>query len=519
MPRKNKLLMTALISTPVIATGILLYTIGVLTPAKQAAWGRAELKLLERTYYTTRYRTIIDKWRRTSTAAGYAQKGRIKEPYNAHLVIDMTKSAIWLEENGQVATGNFADLPENMKWKLYRSAPQRNTDLPAKVRLKIRGRYRSRELPETICLIGYGRGSDHLSFYITSGSGFTDYGAGPYRVGSYKQTQKKTNGYYESILVSDDEYEQYRRLLPPAPPTSSAADANQNSPENYPNDNLANWLKIEKHLYQQIEATLLQAGFKMEAPKIMTGLDYTAARAYVKIWRERGGLVSRFIRLRPRAGWPSRELLLKIDYLGEDFWYVKAAPYFEQFQHEEPLNIEFLVRPTERIKRPVYKKWLAKGRQAHGPIEIPVSKWMAALPNGVTVELLGVCESASIGRKWWGPDGNTLTYEPYFFCKEVPHERANKKTLELAWRINWPSGTTKSEIKVSLDNAEASHGRGGTHPLNQIMVQTCTVEKSVKNANLKLGIGTAAGVHQWVTFEKVSLVRGQNQGFRIALEN
>jgi len=307
-------------------------------------------------------------------------------------------------------------------------------------------------------------------------------------------------------------------LWPGSPAYGKEKQTSYDSPENYSNDNLANWLKIEKHLYQQIEARLLQAGFKMEAPKIMTGLDYTAARAYVKIWRE-GALVGLFNRRRPRAGRPSRELLLKIDYLGEDFWYVKAAPYFEQFEHEEPLNIEFLVRPTERIKRPVYKKWLAKGRQAHGAIEIPVSKWMAALPNGVTVELLGVCESASIGRKWWGPDGNTLTYEPYFFCKEVPHERANKKTFELAWRINWPSGTTKSEIKVSLDNAEASHRRGGTHPLNQIMVQTCTVEKSVKSANLKLGIRTAAGVHQWVTFEKVSLVRGQNQGFRVNFEN
>ena len=35
------------------------------------------------------------------------------------------------------------------------------------------------------------------------------------------------------------------------------------------------------------------------------------------------------------------------------------------------------------------------------------------LRNGVTVELLGVCEHPSVGRQWWRPDGSPLTERPY----------------------------------------------------------------------------------------------------------
>ncbi|MHC4500088.1 MAG: M56 family metallopeptidase, partial [Planctomycetota bacterium] len=41
------------------------------------------------------------------------------------------------------------------------------------------------------------------------------------------------------------------------------------------------------------------------------------------------------------------------------------------------------------------------------------SKFVATLPNGVTVELVGVCEHPSGGKQWWRPDGSILRAKPY----------------------------------------------------------------------------------------------------------
>jgi beta-lactamase regulating signal transducer with metallopeptidase domain len=41
------------------------------------------------------------------------------------------------------------------------------------------------------------------------------------------------------------------------------------------------------------------------------------------------------------------------------------------------------------------------------------SGFAARLPNGVTVELVGVCEHPSAGKKWWRPDGTALGEAPY----------------------------------------------------------------------------------------------------------
>ena len=38
------------------------------------------------------------------------------------------------------------------------------------------------------------------------------------------------------------------------------------------------------------------------------------------------------------------------------------------------------------------------------------SKFVATLPNGVSVELVGICEHPSKGKQWWRPDGQRLDY-------------------------------------------------------------------------------------------------------------
>jgi hypothetical protein len=45
--------------------------------------------------------------------------------------------------------------------------------------------------------------------------------------------------------------------------------------------------------------------------------------------------------------------------------------------------------------------------------ELKTENFTATLPNGVTVELLGVCDHPSAGKQWWQPDGSILNNRPY----------------------------------------------------------------------------------------------------------
>ncbi|MHC4648565.1 MAG: hypothetical protein ACYTBJ_24170 [Planctomycetota bacterium] len=130
-----------------IAAGVVLGLAGVfivttLTLAEQetdVGWGRGRLKRSEAAYYLARIGRIGEYWRRTAEKAGCSRDGRIKAPYPTYLVIDTLKRAMWLETAGEVDPNNYTELPENMKWKLYRTSPDGNEELGPVVRLKIRG--------------------------------------------------------------------------------------------------------------------------------------------------------------------------------------------------------------------------------------------------------------------------------------------------------------------------------------------------------------------------------------------
>ena len=74
------------------------------------------------------------------------------------------------------------------------------------------------------------------------------------------------------------------------------------------------------------------------------------------------------------------------------------------------------------------------------------SGFTAALPNGVTVELLGACDYPSEGKQWWRPDGSPLAEAPYDKrgAWVSPNDR-DRAPFELALRVrnlpeNWEAG-------------------------------------------------------------------------------
>ena len=66
-----------------------------------------------------------------------------------------------------------------------------------------------------------------------------------------------------------------------------------------------------------------------------------------------------------------------------------------------------------------------------------LSEFKATLPNGVTVELIGICEHPSEGKQWWRPDGSKLDQRPFEKLYEQLYPRRDE-IYELAIKVNNP---------------------------------------------------------------------------------
>jgi hypothetical protein len=72
------------------------------------------------------------------------------------------------------------------------------------------------------------------------------------------------------------------------------------------------------------------------------------------------------------------------------------------------------------------------------------SRFTATLPNGVKVELVGVCEHPSEGKHWWRPDGSKLSQRP--FEKLYQRSYAKRELYELALKVGSPENRKLSII-------------------------------------------------------------------------
>jgi hypothetical protein len=141
------------------------------------------------------------------------------------------------------------------------------------------------------------------------------------------------------------------------------------------------------------------------------------------------------------------------------------------------------------------------------------------LANGAKVAFIGVCENPSGGKEWWGPDGSRLGYTPYLNYERYAPVHENRTIYEIVWRVSLPSGGP-SGTRVSLEGARGSYyhqirDRYGNEILSGIQAEGYLFEKSRKKTTLKLGISVGGGAHEWVRFENISLVPGEDPGFQI----
>ncbi len=509
-----------------VATGIYLQWRPVADDSSPlGGWGTGNLKASEKAYYRSKISQIIGNWQGTLGDAERDKKGRVKESYTTYLLIDTTKEAIWIEQNGQVQQDNHVEFPAGMKWNVYRSAPEGSTELPEKVRLKIRGIYSNLWLPEQFYLVGTGRGIGHIDFNFSTPSRGGGYGSGRFVLPPYKSASKKTGqteDSYGSLIVTDAEYQKYRDSLPPSDPNELDGQNAKTQDQSALDANKANWLKVEKLLYGRIEKEVVKAGLEIRNVKVEPGPDYSAAHAEVGA-RSSGVLRGMF------GGFYHGDIYLKIDHLENDIWYANTAPDPKYparvMSRRNQLDLEFLLCARGDIPDSQRTELLEKGRKIQQLFtSAELSKWKVTLPNGATAEFIGICEHPSAGRQWWGPDGSPIEHAPYSNAETYVGPPEDRKMFEIAWRIKLPESLGGGTRQTGLEGARGSyHGqlrdRYGNRIIDGLNAGAYTFDKSRKKTTLNVGIKVGEGDYQRVKFENISLVPGQDPGFKIELQN
>lgn len=128
------------------------------------------------------------------------------------------------------------------------------------------------------------------------------------------------------------------------------------------------------------------------------------------------------------------------------------------------------------------------------------SRFAATLSNGVTVELIGVCEHPSEGKQWWRPDGRALGVAPYDKVggKVFPDE--NERACEFAVRLDGlPTGPISTKMKTDPSGSATAGGSSAPKKAGRYMRDfrwmAASLEKKWKSCTV--GFGIAAG--NWKT--------------------
>ena len=146
-----------------------------------------------------------------------------------------------------------------------------------------------------------------------------------------------------------------------------------------------------------------------------------------------------------------------------------------------------------------------------GTEKAPQSQFSTTLPNGVTVELLGVCEHPSEGKQWWRPDGSLLEEAPSenlrlggFDTKESeaayelvvkvkgPKQLENRSDSPDRWKV-------PQARKVGLGRSGKFKDKSGKPSLR---ATTAIVKRGLDSIDVTFGIG-------WQVKERISVSSGE----------
>ncbi|MBN2589778.1 MAG: hypothetical protein JXA96_07940 [Sedimentisphaerales bacterium] len=453
-------------------------------------WNRGLVSNTEREYYYSKMDRIIKDWQDSKRSAERGDRGRLADSYNTYLVIDMDKKALWIEENGQIREEDFCEIPPKVKYNFYYYSPNNNTELSGRTVLKMRG-YNTDQMTPEMFFLSFNGTKGHLGIDFSSRNRGGSKGSGSINKPSFNFSSSaiNQNNYYGSVLVTEDEYKKYLELIP-------ASDKLKQE-----NENIKAWNRIEKNLYIEIEKQINKVGYKLTTISVEPSPDFSSAQAE---FRGRSNSIVKEI-----FGDSSINAYLKIDYLGNDNWYAKSSvnPKFPSRSVKRRIDLEFLISLNNEITGSERSELIKKGRELQKLNLIPTSRYKAILPNGTTIEFLGICENPSAGKKWWGPDGVSLDIVPYINTKPYGKPREDRNLYEFAWRIIPQSGVS---ISVEGSNGSYHHAvsdRSGNNLVRGLQVQAYSFDKPRQVTNMKFGFV----LNNWNTVLEISDKAGETK--------
>ncbi len=133
----------------------------------------------------------------------------------------------------------------------------------------------------------------------------------------------------------------------------------------------------------------------------------------------------------------------------------------------------------------------------------PAKLWGVTLPDGVTVEMIGVSENPSDGRPWWRPDGSSLSQRPYSHLGASVTPGAGERGNELAIRLtNLPKEDVGTKWEFVPPTSYAGGGpvveKGDAIP--QLLAIAAITRTSQDAITVKLGVAAGA----WTTLAEAS---------------
>jgi len=128
-------------------------------------------------------------------------------------------------------------------------------------------------------------------------------------------------------------------------------------------------------------------------------------------------------------------------------------------------------------------------------------QFTAALPNGVTVELVGICEYPSQGKQWWRPDGSRLDMR--IITEDKSRYNSKYPGYEIAFEAD---GQDFDFIRGSIGGSEQSSGLDVIEP-KEIFAYRVHIKPGINKTKIKAGAATG----KWST---VATHNGHGTTFR-----
>jgi len=316
------------------------------------SWDKGELAASEQAYYVKKLSEVIDAWQKAGKKAQHDSEGRITEEYGVYLVIDTSRPALWIEENGEVIPEYRVELPGRVKWRLKHAAEDVR-ELQGQIRLKIRGVTSRRQYQEMFHLLGVGPKRRHIYARFSTSEVESESGPTTPLLSVARPGGRKSRDSYDSVIVSEAEYSRFLEQR-----RAAGNNGKERFVERPGAKNWSRWLKVEKRLYRQLEEKVIDGGWSMVHLRVNAGPDYKSARAVAN--GRKGGFINKLF-----GRYTEALACVRIDYLGDDIWY--ASTRFESvvvgLGRVVPLDMEFVVSGSAKVSRGEYDRWLKKGRK------------------------------------------------------------------------------------------------------------------------------------------------------------